>query len=159
LSGRLAPAIVCAKAFKGLATLPVNYRIVNRVNLVIVTYDGEINMAETLALHSRYQADPDFRVGHRHIVDLSRATSVDTDYMNLLRLQAAMIETVVVPKMETIGVYIAPTEETQRFADLSARGWRQTRGVVLRTVTSEAEACAILGLRQTRLRDLLVAEP
>jgi hypothetical protein len=135
--------------------MPGSLRIINDLNLCLVRFWGHLEMVQVLAMHQAYRADADYRPGHWHLIDMAGIDSVDQDFLTMLRMQAEMVDTLLESPGEVLAAYVAPTPISQSAADLAARGWRQTAAVMTRIVETEAEACAILGLRQRSIAELL----
>lgn len=134
--------------------MTLSYRILPDRGLVYVRYGTRVDFTESGALFAAYTHDPDFRPGQKQLVDFSDVTSIDTDYVRLLALQAKKVDTFVVPAGETLMVYFAPTPETDRIARWALRSWDGVAGVVVRVLNDEAAALAFLGQPESSFADL-----
>lgn len=137
--------------------MPVSYTILDQHGLVLVTYKGSLRAEETLETFERYARDPGYSPGQKQLVDLSRITTVESDFPQLMAMQARKADIFLEGAAQTILVYLAPPGPGQRLASQIARSWEPFHGVVVRIVETEAEALEILGLPASRIDDLLPA--
>lgn len=134
--------------------MPVDYTILDQHGLVLVTYEGTVRAEDTLTTFARYARDPGFRPGQKQLVDLSRVHTVEADFPALMAMQARKADTFMAAGTQTLMVYHAPTSVGQRLGHQIARSWEPFEAVVVRIAETEAEALAILGLRESRLAEL-----
>ena len=137
--------------------MPVSYTILDQHGLVLVTYEGPLRIEETLEIFERYTCDPGYRPGQKQLVDLSRVTTIETDFPRLMAMQARKADTFLNGAEQTLLVYLAPPGPGQRLARQIIRSWEPFQGIVVRIVETEAEALEILGLPESRIRDLYPA--
>lgn len=123
----------------------ISYEIFREYGLVYVQYRGHAVLDDTFAAFKRYTEDPGFRPGQKQLVDLSRVTSFEKDYVRILSLQAKKAEAFT-KGPETLVVYISPAEDPLALAELVSRSWDDVSGVVPIIVSTEEEALAVLGI-------------
>lgn len=138
--------------------MPISYKVLPNHGFVYVRYDGVANVRETLACFGRYMRDPDCHPGQSQLVDLSRITSYESDFAELLKLQAHKADVFTGDGAQTLLVYLAPTPESRALCNIIEESWKPFAGVVIRIVNSEAAALDVLGLRSTSIDILLEAE-
>ena len=138
--------------------MSIHFHILRQRGLVYVRYSGVARVVDSFAAFMDYRNHPDFRLGQRHLVDLSRVTSFEKDFVRVLELQSLKAETFLGGAAETLMVYFAPTPATLKMARLAANAWSGTPSVVALVINAEAEALSILGCPETRISDLLAAE-
>ena len=134
--------------------MPLSYTILPPLGIVYVRYDGEARLEETMEVFGRYAADPDFRPGLTQLVDLSRVTEFERDFMTLARSQAGKADTMTGLRTPTLAVYYAPTQVGQEMAQQILKSWDGLDAVIVRIATDEAQALEMLGLEISRFSDL-----
>lgn len=130
---------------RGSALSSISYEIFPELGLVYVQYRGHALLDDTFAAFKRYMDDPGYRPGQKQLVDLSRVTSFEKDYVRLLSLQAKKAEAFT-KGQETLVVYITPTESPLSLAELVSRSWEDVSNVVPIIVRTEEEALGVLGI-------------
>ncbi len=135
--------------------MSVSFRIIPSIGLVYVRYDGHAKMSDTLQAFASYAQHPEFRPGQKQLVDLSKVTGWDEDYLELMKAQALKAEAFSGNNAQTLIVYHAPTEIGKRLAQLALRSWEPFPSVVPIIQDSEEQALSILGLPQSTLDQLL----
>lgn len=136
--------------------MPVSVRVLPSRDLVVVTYSGSSQIAETEKAVSQYLGHPDYRPNHRHLVDVSRVTDVEHDFGRFMALQAKLLEVRDVRSAhDMLVVYYAPNEAGQKMASMALRSWRDVEGTVISIVEDEASALALLGLKEQSIDELL----
>ncbi len=128
--------------------MPLSYRILPELGVVYVRYEGFAWIADTVETFGRYMQDPNFKPGQRQLVDLSRLTGFERDFMKFFELQAQKAEAFV-SAPQSLFVYYAPTPIGQSMVQLIRRSWEGTSIVVQVVQDDEAEALALLGVRET----------
>lgn len=134
--------------------MSLTYRILPDLGLVHVRYEGLIDFVETGTVLARYFADPLFRPAQKQLVDVSRATGIDTRFAEMLALQARTTAAIT-PRAETLLAFYAPTPATARFALSGVNAWTHMPGVVARLFSDEPGLAAFLGLPESTLARLL----
>lgn len=134
--------------------MPLTYRILRDQGIVHVRYDGIIDFIETGTVLARYFADPEFRPAQKQLIDLSRATGLDTRFVEMMALQARTTEAVTAAA-ETLLAFYAPTPATYRLALTGFNAWTHVPGVVARIATDDHAVETFLGLPEGSLAALL----
>jgi hypothetical protein len=132
----------------------LTYRIIPAHGLVHVRYDGLIDFVETGILLARYFADPDYRPAQKQLIDFTRATALDTRFVEMMALNARTTKAVT-PVAETLLAFYAPTPAAVRLARTGLSAWTAVPGVVARICTDEPGLTAFLGLPKGTLTALL----
>ncbi|MBR9843001.1 MAG: hypothetical protein GYB25_07565 [Rhodobacteraceae bacterium] len=135
--------------------MSVTYTILKEHGLVYVKYKGVVRIKDTMETFARYAGDPDCRPGQKQFVDLSKITEVEQDFAKLMEIQAKKAEVFMAGGAQTIMVYYAPTALGQRMGGIIVRSWEPFASVVALVIDSETEALSVLGLRETRIDDLI----
>jgi hypothetical protein len=128
--------------------MSLSYRILPDLGVVYVRYEGFARIADTAETFGRYMQDPDFRPGQRQLIDLARLTGYERDFLKFFELQAQKAEAFV-SAPQALFVYYAPTPLGQELVQLIRRSWEGTSIVVQVVQDDEAEALALLGVRET----------
>jgi hypothetical protein len=124
--------------------MPVTYRIHLDLNAVYVRYSGVALLQDSFVAVGTYLQDPDFRPNQKQFVDLSAVTDFERDYAKLFALQAKKAEAFF-RGIESLVVYLAPTEVTRAMANLIAQSWKDVGAVVPVVVTTIEDAQTVLG--------------
>ncbi|QQA44493.1 hypothetical protein [Pelagovum pacificum] len=136
--------------------MAISFQILADRGLVYVRYGDHVNFGETLEAFGRYAAHPDFAPGQRQLVDLSRVTSFENNYPELLKLQARKLDDFAQQGIQTLLVYYAPTDISFDMARLVRRSWDGLEGVVIRVAQTEEQALEMIGERERSMADLLM---
>lgn len=99
--------------------------------------------------------DPDYRPGQKQLIDFSAVTGFSADYTAMMAMQARKTDAFVLPDLETLIVYFAPTPETFRIARFALQGWDSVPGVIVRVLTEPSAVSAFLGLPESSLASLV----
>lgn len=134
--------------------MPVTYRLVPSRNLVVVTFSGVAGLDETLQGARQTAQDPAFRPHMRHLVDLRAVTGWERDFPGFMALQARLMDVFRWRPAQALVVTIAPHRPAKEMAGLVNRSWDGLDGPLLRIVTDEDQALALLGLREGSLAEL-----
>jgi hypothetical protein len=134
--------------------MPLTYRIFPELGLVHVRYVGLIDFAETAEVMARYMADPAYRPAQKQCVDLSRATALDTRFVQMLAHHARALS-IVTPSAETLLAYYAPTPLAFSLARTGFNSWTEVPGVVARIFEHEGALMSFLGLTGDSLAAIL----
>lgn len=135
--------------------MALTFRILPRHNLVYVKYSGHMSIAESYEKLAEYQAHPAYSPEQRHFVDLSDATSYDTDPTALMKMQAEKIDVVTLSETPLILAYFAPHEVAMAAARATLRSWEGLDHVVPVLCDTLDAMFDVLGLPVTSLDDLL----
>ena len=135
--------------------MPLTFRILADRGLVVVRYSGHATIDETMAATKAYVASPDYAAGQKQLVDMTRITSYEKDYVRFMEMQAAKAERLAGAGVQSLVVYIAPTPVSQEIAGLFIRSWADVDAVVPLIQHSEAQALALLGQAEDSIDKLL----
>ena len=138
--------------------MSVEFRIVPWHGVCIVTFIGEIGIAETMASIAECARHPDFRLGMNHLFDLSTVTGVEKDFPAYLSLQAKALENIGPAPSNGLLVYFAPTRIAQDMAEMIRKSWEGLDWVVVRVVTEEDQALDLLGIQAESVAALLAQQ-
>ena len=136
--------------------MPLTFRIFPDRGLVVVRYSGFATIDETMTATRDYVSSPDYAAGQKQLVDLSRVTGYEKDYVRFMEMQASKAERFASSGVQSLVVYIAPTPISQEVSSLFIRSWDDVHAVVPLVQHSEAEALALLGQPETSI-DMLLA--
>ena len=129
--------------------MPATFQILPDLNLVYVRYTGMMRVDDSLKAFGAYAQHPDARPGQRHLIDLSRITDMERDFVQIMQLQAHKGAELAMRESETLMVYFANTHLSLRCAALAKNGWSASQGVIAIVQETEAAALAALGLAGT----------
>lgn len=135
--------------------MPVTFRIIPDRGLVVVWYVGYATIDETLEATHAYITHPDYAVGQKQIIDLSRIEEFERDYVRFMNMQASKAERLANAAAQSLAVYVAPTPISQEVAAMFVRSWEVVDAVVPLVQHNEADALAILGQPESTIDDLL----
>ncbi|THD84190.1 hypothetical protein E7811_00035 [Aliigemmobacter aestuarii] len=135
--------------------MPVSFLPLPVHGLVLFTYSGHVGMGESMAAITAAARHPAFRPGMRHLVDVSAITGFEKVFPTLLSMQAKVLDDFPVIEEPTIVLWYAPTRIGQEMAQTVAKSWAETAHVRLVVQEDEEGALSILGLRETRISQLL----
>ncbi len=134
--------------------MPLSFEIFPKRGLAVITYSGVAGIAETGEVFAQYAAHPDAAPGQKHLLDLSRVTDVEQDFLRLMAFQARAAGAVGQPVMPAMLVYYAPTPISQKMANMAYRSWNGVGDIALAVVADEAEALGLVGCSEARIADL-----
>jgi len=137
--------------------MALTFSILPHRNLIVARYQGFAGLAETIEQAGTCAAHPDFDPAMRHLVDLCDLTGYERDFPKYFAMQAKVMEQFLLPGGGHMFVYLAPTRVGQEMAQMVRRSWDGLDHIVVRIVEHEAEALAILGLRERKLADVLAS--
>lgn len=102
-----------------------------------------------------YTRNPDSHPGQKQLIDLSRVTNWERDFIKLMRMQAEKAEVFLGDRSDFMMILYAPTPRTQEVGRHFVASWEGVPGMVVSLQHDEAGALAILGQPETRIADLL----
>lgn len=137
------------------SSMSVRFNILPGHGLVYVRLEGDICASECLATFNEYAKHPECRPGQKQLIDFSRATGLDSDFVKLIELQARKADIFLSDGAQTLTVYYAPCRHTRELAKVMQRNWEAFPGVVTVIQDDEAAALSILGLRMASFDQLL----
>lgn len=135
--------------------MAIDFRIFPDRGLVYVRYQGMARLADTGAAFDAYLNHPDYRTGQKQLVDLSKLTGIEDDFVGLMKLQAQKGRGLIGGANETLMVYYAPTPISMKLARIILQSWDGIDAVVAMVHADEAEVLSLLGQRETCLDALL----
>lgn len=136
--------------------MPLSFRIIPERGLLVVEYAGFSTIKELKDASAAYVAHPDYALGQKQLVDLTRVTGFEKDYVGFMEIQAAKTERLAGAGVQSLVVYVAPNSLAQEVATLFTRTWEPTGDVVAMVQRTQAEALALLGQPEETI-DLLLA--
>jgi hypothetical protein len=128
--------------------MAVSFAVFPERGLVYVKYAGMAGIDETMRTMQAYMYHPDFRPGQKQLLDLSEVTGIDRDYPRFMAMAAQTLDMFVHGAAEHLIVYYVPTPIAREMAEMAIRSWADVQGVVTLLQEDEAEALALLGLRE-----------
>ncbi|WP_226621407.1 hypothetical protein [Alloyangia pacifica] len=137
--------------------MPVSFRILRNHGLVYARYEGHARLSDTTRAIDDLMSHPDFRQGHKHLVDLSGLTSWDHDYVELMKIQAKRAEVFCGMGSTAILLYFAPTAVAFQVSTLALNCWDGLDCAVARVQQNEEDCLTLLGLRERSIAELLEA--
>ena len=135
--------------------MPVKFHILPQRNLILFTYSGMVGLQESMDAVSACARSAEYRPWMRQLCDLSLVTGVEKDFPKLLKMQAKFAEDLQDNGHDLIVLFYAPNKAGQELADMARRSWDGLNSVIVMVQTHEAEALALLGLRETRMDELM----
>ncbi len=140
------------------STLAHLLRIFPGHDLVYIRYSGMATLDDYIAVVEEYPRHPDFRLGQKHLIDLSHLGGIERDYTRIMALQAKIAEFASRTPSEIMSVVVAPTPVALEATQIVFRSWQDLdTPVVRRVVPSMAEACGLLGIGEEELAGLLAS--
>lgn len=137
--------------------MPISFRLFPLRDLVLFTYVGQISLQASIAAIAACSAAPGHHAGMRQLVDLSGVTGFEKNFPELLKMQARIAEYLVRGGPELIVLFLAPTRVAQEMAQMALKSWDGLDAIIVRIVEDEAQALALLGVREQCLVDLVAA--
>lgn len=135
--------------------MPVTFRILPERGLVVVWYAGHATIDETWEATRAYISHPDYAIGQKQIIDLSRIESFERDYVRFMNMQATKAERLAAAPVQSLAVYVAPTAISREVSEMFVRSWEVVEAVVPLVQHNEADALALLGQPETSIEDML----
>ncbi|MEQ9694026.1 hypothetical protein [Shimia sp. SDUM112013] len=137
--------------------MSVTFHILKDHGLVYVRYDGVVNAADTMQAFAAYAQHPDCRPGQKQLVDLSRATEVEFDFVDLMQMQAKKADVFMAEGAQTLITYVAPTRLGRDVVASILKSWESFSTIVPICVETLSDACDVLGLPEPDLTNALKA--
>ena len=135
--------------------MSVDVTILRQRGLVYIRYSGFAWLDDTIAALDAYAAHPDFRPGQKQLVDMSRVTGIERDYVKFMKLQARKAEVFLSAEAQTLLVCYAPNRMASAMAELMVRSWEPSGAVIPMIQPDEAAALHILGQPEDSFEALL----
>lgn len=137
--------------------MPVSFQIFPERGLVYVRYEGFAVLDESFQVFEAYAAHPDFRPGQKQLVDLSRITGMERDYVKLFALQARKADVFLAAGVQTLLVYYAPTKPALALAESVLKSWEPSGAVIPLVQENEVEVLQLLGQPERSFEEFLQA--
>jgi hypothetical protein len=134
--------------------MPATFQILPQRQLALFTYSGFVTLAEALAVVTAYAQHPDHQPWMRQFCDLAAVTGVERNFPELLKMQAKFVETLLPAGRDLLVAFYAPNRAGQELAQMARKSWEGLNAVVVLVHDTEAEALALLGLRERSLTEL-----
>ena len=136
--------------------MAASFRIFPEHHLACFRYSGRVTIADYLGVLQGFPRDPEFKLGLKHVTDISDLEEIETDHTMMMQIQAKIAEYVVGAPVETLSVIIAPTEAALNAAAMVMRSWKGLDVPVARSVVASAdEAAKLLGIDEATLETCL----
>ncbi len=130
-------------------------RILPEHDLAYFRYSGTASIDDYLAVVDQYPRHPDFRLGQKNLVDLTRLEDIERDYARILELQARIAGFVQSTQNDIFSVIVAPSAIAQEASQIVLRSWEELNArVVRRMVRNMEEAAVLLGISPAALAPL-----
>ena len=137
--------------------MALSFRIIPERGLVVVEYAGYSTIDELKHTSAAYVAHPDYVAGQKQLVNMTRITGFEKDYVRFMDLQAAKAERLAGAGVQSLCVYVAPTPIAQEIASLFTRTWADISNVVTMIQHTEAQALTLLGQPEGSIDEMLRA--
>ncbi|MBV7410002.1 hypothetical protein [Maritimibacter sp. DP1N21-5] len=135
--------------------MPGSYRILPGQGIVYVEYRGKATLSEAKSLLNQYSTDPERRMGQRQLIDLSRITDWEKDFLGLMKYQADSAARIFSPHGTMMMVIYAPTGPGKDLGRHLVQTWSAVSGAVVTLQVSESAALSVLGQPEKRIAELL----
>ena len=136
--------------------MPVEFTIFPKRGLVVVRYSGNVAVNDTSVATEAYVSHPDYVAGQKQLVDMTEVTGFEKDYVQFMEMQARLTERLVRSDLQSLVVYIAPTNISRNLSAMFVRSWIDISSVVPLVQDTETEGLALLGQPEETL-DVLMA--
>lgn len=135
--------------------MAIRFRILPDRGLVVVRYSGFATIDDTMGATKSYIAHPDYAIGQKQLVDFGGITDYERDYVRFMQMQATKVGRFANSGVQSLVVYVAPTQISQELSALFIRSWDNVDAVVPMVQHSESEALTLLGQPEKSLDMLL----
>ncbi|MEQ3707923.1 MAG: hypothetical protein ABNH38_07185 [Tateyamaria sp.] len=137
--------------------MPLSFRIIPERGLVVVEFTGYSAIDDFMRASAAYVAHPDYVAGQKQLVDMTRITGFEKDYVRFMEIQAAKAERLAGAGVQSLCVYVAPAPIAKEIATLFTRTWADITNVVTMVQDTEAEALTLLGQPEGSIDEMLRA--
>lgn len=134
--------------------MPATFHILPQCQLALFTYSGFVTLQESQSVVLGYGQHPDYRPWMRQLCDLSQVIGVEHNFPELLKMQAKFVETLLPSDRDLLVMFYAPTPAGQALAQMARKSWAGLNAVIVLVQHNEAEALAVLGLRESSIAEL-----
>ncbi len=136
--------------------MPSVFSILKDRGIVIFHSSGFFTVAEGRNVLDAYRAHPDFDVAHKHLLDLARVSSYEHAYLDMVALQARIVDIVVPEGHETLLVMYAPTKVARELAALIRKSWEGVSHVIPVIAETESDALDLLAQPERNIGEMFV---
>lgn len=134
--------------------MPVSFKILPQRQLALFTYSGFVGLAESRDAIGACARHPDHKPWMRQLCDLSLVTGVERNFIELLKMQAKIVEDLLAVGQELVVLFYAPTRAGQELAQMARKSWEGLDAVIVLIQDHEAETLALLGVPERSLAEL-----
>jgi hypothetical protein len=138
-----------------VAYLPISIKILPNIGLMYARFEGHIAVPDATAAFQAYMDHEDHAPGQKHLVDMSRVTSFEADYPELLQFLANMDADTQSTRTHTLFVYYATSELTRSMSQAAVNAWSASAHIVVRVLETEQSALDVLGLPYSSFAQML----
>lgn len=118
-------------------------------------FEGHITVPAATAAFQAYIDHEDHSPGQKHLVDMSRVTSFEAEYPELLQFFANLDAGTQSTRTNTLFVYYATSELTRGMSQTAVNAWSASTHVVVRVQDTEQSALDVLGLPYNSFAQML----
>lgn len=136
--------------------MPISFKIISSCGLALVRLSGRVELDDCVAAAASYARYAEARASHNLLIDLSRVTGYEPDYVKILHAIGKIQEYLWHPGSEPLVVCLASTPVSQRISVALDRVISGLPGVIGCRVSDESHALDILGLPERNIDDLLL---
>ncbi|APZ54404.1 hypothetical protein [Salipiger abyssi] len=126
--------------------MSVSFRILPQHGIVYIRYEGFALFDDTIRAVGAYTQHPESSPGQKHLVDLSRITGIEQDFVKLMQIQALKADAFIGGGAQTMIVYYAPTPLAFEVSKVILRSWDGIDAVVPLVQQSETGTLSLLGV-------------
>ncbi|MBT0957025.1 hypothetical protein IV417_06490 [Alphaproteobacteria bacterium KMM 3653] len=137
--------------------MPVEFTIFPRRGLVVVRFFGFVAIDDILEATRAYISHPDYVAGQKQLVDMAGVSGFENDPVRFMQMQAGKAKRLAASGLQSIVVYIAPTEISRECSAMFVRSWKKLETVVPLVQDTEAQALALMGQPEESIAELMNA--
>lgn len=135
--------------------MPVTFQIMPDRGLVYIKYSGTADVSDSIKAFGEYAQHPDCKPGQKQLVDLSRVTDMEPDFVKLMEHQAQKADLFMGSQSQTLIVYFVTNKVTLNMAQMISNSWEPFPWVVPVIMDNEADVMDFLGLPERRFEEIL----
>jgi len=135
--------------------LPVSFQILQKRQLILFTYWGQVGLQESMDIVAEAARHPDYSPWFRQLCDLSSVTGVERNFPKLLKMQAKILEDLGPGGPDMLVLFYAPTRPGQVMAQMAQKSWEGLNSVRVLIQETEVGVLDLLGLPEANLAALL----
>ena len=126
--------------------MAVRFTVNAPLNLVVFTYSGAVGLQESIQAIADAARHPGYRPFMRQLCDLTAVTAYERNFPELLKMQARIVEDLLVDGAEMTVVFLAPGRKGQEMAQMAQKSWAGLDAVRVLIVDHAEAAADCLGL-------------